>query len=161
MSRSQHMDNAMTSVGMSWLIVHWWWHNKNESRMGGGRLCAYTDWHNGLADARGQRTLENHNSCKYGRIGTNLSILRAENCGELWSVRQSALKTLECSKAERQQIRIIALNIPQCFLRILLSWFTLFSFKMCFLPLSKLDFHISHLFKRLYLPKDGHNLSFI
>ncbi len=30
------MDSAMTSVGMSWLIVRWWWHNKNESRMGEG-----------------------------------------------------------------------------------------------------------------------------
>jgi len=51
--------------------------------MGGGRLGAYTDWHNGPTDAQGQRTLENHNSCKYGRFGTNLSILRAGNCGEL------------------------------------------------------------------------------
>lgn len=33
--------------------------------MGGGRTGAYTDWHNGPADAEGQRPLENHNSCKY------------------------------------------------------------------------------------------------
>lgn len=77
------------------------------------------------------------------------------NIDSICSYSTTGLFNLEYSKAERQQIRIFTLHILQHTNLFLLSVLK------CIFPFLKLDFHILHLFQHLYLPKDGHNLSFI